>query len=292
MKEHNMKRIVVLLATLLLSFGLTNAANNVQVTAAGNLDGDTLRADVAGKFVVGIENDGALGGISLGFIIDGSATYVMNDAGGFPGISPATSPKFLKGIAGTRWMTAAAVDGSCWDLGGTNVTYDPAATAPVDKQWLVGGAALGAGLGAGPMQDMLEAYYTIDHLASDGDVLELCIDSMKYPPAGDFIFIPGGTPGFTVANGFQQTNCWPVTNPRNFCPAWDTPNPTAMSVNHCAVGQTTLCRRSDHRARDRSGRRPGVLLPRRYHRCRNRFGWSVHRSGFLYAGCGRRGQPG
>jgi len=224
----------------LLSFGLTNAANNVQVTAAGNLDGDTLRADVAGKFVVGIENDGALGGISLGFIIDGSATYVMNDAGGFPGISPATSPKFLVGIPGTRWMTAAAVDGSCWDLGGTNVTYDPAATAPVDKQWLVGGAALGAGLGAGPMQDMLEAYYTIDHLASDGDVLELCIDSMKYPPAGDFIFIPGGTPGFTVANGFQQTNCWPVTNPRNFCPAWDTPNPTAMSVNHCAVGQTTV----------------------------------------------------
>ena len=30
MKEHNMKRIVVLLATLLLSFGLVYGANNIE----------------------------------------------------------------------------------------------------------------------------------------------------------------------------------------------------------------------------------------------------------------------
>jgi hypothetical protein len=246
MKEHNMKRIVVLLATLLLSFGLTNAANLVQITASGNNPAspntDTLRADVEGIFTVGIENDALLGGISLGFIMNGTATWTMvNKVGGFPGISPATSPKFLTGIAGTRWMTANATDGSCWDLGGTNVTFDPAAAAPLNQQWLVGGAALAAGLQPGGMQDMLQAHYMIDHLASNDDVEMLCIDSMKYPPAGDFIFVPGGTPGFSVANpATGETNCWPVTNPRNFCPVISNANPSAMSINHCGVGQMTV----------------------------------------------------
>lgn len=235
-----MKRIVVLLATLLLSFGLTNAANNVQITAGGNMVQDTLRTGKPGTFTVGIENDALLGGISLGFIMNGTATWSMDEAGGFPGISPATSPKFLTGIAGTRWMSGASLDGSCWDLGGTNVTFDPAAAPPLNQQWLVGGAGLSAGLQPGGMQDMLVAHYTIDPLPSDDDVVTLCIDSMFYPPAGDFIFVPGGTPGFTVANATDGSNCWPVNNQKNPCPEWITANPSAMTVNHCAVGQMTV----------------------------------------------------
>jgi hypothetical protein len=230
MKEHNMKRIVVLLATLLLSFGLTNAANIVQVDLMGNLDSDTLRADIQGYWAISLENDALLGGCSFGFITSGTATYSMSTVGGAFVTSPA-GPNFVVGLPGTRWMTANATDGSCWDLGGSQVSFDPG-TYP--GQFLIGGAGLMYGLAAGGLEHMLDAYYVIDHLASNDDVETLCIDSAKYGPAGDFIFVPGGIPEY-IGPG-----CMPVTNPRDFCPAWDTPNPTSMTVNHCAVGQVTV----------------------------------------------------
>jgi len=230
-----MKRIVVLLATLLLSFGLTNAANIVQLDPMGNLDtsGDTVFTNVEGYWQISLENDALLGGMSIGFIVSGTAGYAMVDKGTAAFLtSPATSPRFVQGIAGSRWMTAAATDGSCWDLGGTNVTYDPAGTQP--DQFLIGGAGLMAGLNAGALEPMLKAYYILDPLPGENDVATLCIDSAKYQPAGDFIFVPGGIPAY---NG---PGCMPVINARNFCPVWDTPNPVTDTVNHCDVGAVTV----------------------------------------------------
>ncbi len=224
-----MKRTVVLLATLLLSFGLTNAANIVDL-APTSWTADTIFNDMSGYFTISLENDAALGGMSVGFIItspDG-ATWTFDEAGGFVTIPP--GPKFVKGIPGSRWMSGAHADGSCWDLGGTLVTVPG---TDVDS-FLVGGAALGDGMAAGPLQAMMEVHMTFSGAGID-DPRTVCIDSSKYGPAGDFVFSPGGTPQFN-----QAGKCYVLYRAPNPCPDWDTPNPTSMTVNHCAVGQTTV----------------------------------------------------
>lgn len=223
-----MKRTVVLLATLLLSFGLTNAANQVVVSHTG---GDTAFTGQAGYFIVSIENDALLGGISLGWHIyspDG-ATFTLDEHGGstFAAATPNGSHP-IAGVPGSRWMSAAATDGSCWDLGGSLVN-DLLAPAQV----LVGGAALGGGLAAGGLQAMLEIAVTSGG-AGQGEYKTLCIDSMFYPPAGQFIFDPGGTPASNLPF------CVTVTEQIDPCPTWDGGNPTAMVVNHCNVGQVTV----------------------------------------------------
>ena len=76
-----MKRTVVLLATLLLSFGLTNAANQVLVNTL-LADPDTAFTGEATAFMIEIENDIKLDGISLGWTVyslDG-ATFTIDDA--------------------------------------------------------------------------------------------------------------------------------------------------------------------------------------------------------------------
>jgi hypothetical protein len=226
MKEHNMKRTVVLLATLLLSFGLTNAANLVDV----GMNADTAFSGQQRAFVISIENDALLGGISLGWYIyspDG-ATFTLDNAPGsqFAGATPNGSTPFL-GV-GARWMSGAASDGSCWDLGGTLVN-DQLAPAQI----LVGGAALGGGLAAGPLEPQLELYFTADGAGED-EFLTICIDSLFYPPAGQFIFDPGGTPASNLPA------CFPVTQQKDPCPVWDGGLPTAMVVNHCENGQVTV----------------------------------------------------
>ncbi len=227
-----MKRIVVLLATLLLSFGLTNATNTVDLSPAPipGWGTDTIQNNTPGYFLLSIENDTPLGGSSTGFIITSAdgATWTFDDAGGFTTIPP--GPKFVVGVPGSRWMNGAAADGSCWDLGGTLVTVPG---TDVDS-FLVGGAALGDGMAAGPLQAMLEVHMTFSGAVVDTPVT-VCIDSSKYGPAGGFVFSPGGGPVFN-----QPQKCYVIFQPRNQCPVWDTPNPDTITVNHCAVGQTTV----------------------------------------------------
>jgi hypothetical protein len=179
-----------------------------------------------------LENDAKLGGISLGFYIyspDGATHSLVNVPGGSPfaAATPNGSTPF-DGVAGSRWMSGATADGSCWDLGGTLVNDN---LAPA--QILIGGAALAGGLNSGGLEHMLDLYFTAGGPTDSGDVRTLCIDSMFYPPAGQFIFDPGGTPAFTGG-------CWPVTITFNKCPEWDAGIPTAMTVNHCNVGQVTV----------------------------------------------------
>jgi hypothetical protein len=229
MKEHNMKRTVVLLATLLLSFGLTNAADQVIVGFSG---GDTIRVGQEYAFEISLENDALLGGISLGWYIystDG-ATHVLGDkaASTFAGATPNNTKPFI-GIPGSRWMSAAATDGSCWDLGGSLVNDQLK-----DAQVLIGGAALGGGLAAGPLQHMLDLYFTASGPTSEGDIRSLCIDSLFYPPAGQFIFTPGGTPASNLPI------CWPVHITVDRCPTWDGGIPTSMNNNHCDASQVTV----------------------------------------------------
>jgi len=237
MKEHNMKRLVVLLAVMLLSFGLTNAAN--QVTITHNM-GDTIWQGQAGWFIVSYENDVKLGGVSNGFKITSTdgVTWTYDEAGGFA-ISSGNlaGPKFVKGIAGSRWMAGPGADGSCWDLGGTLIN-----NSLVPAQFLVGGAALGAGLNAGPLQPMLEFHVTAGGMTQGQPPEFLCIDSAFFPPAGSFIFVDAAGP--SIIPGFTG-GCFPTKVQDDPCPVWNQANPTAMTVSHCGPGKSVTLSATD-----------------------------------------------
>jgi len=228
MKEHNMKRLVVLLAVLLLSFGLTNAANRVVVTHSL---GDTIWQGQAGYFIISYENDVKLGGVSNGFEITSTdgVTWTYDEAGGFPiAAGDLGGAKFVKGIAGSRWMSGLSADGSCWDLGGTLIN-----NALLPAQFLIGGAALGGGLNIGPLQPMLEVHVTAGGMAPLDPVQFLCIDSAFYPPAGSFIFVATGSIIPEYIGG-----CFPTIVQGDPCPVWNQANPTSMTVSHCGPAKS------------------------------------------------------
>jgi len=231
-----MRKIVYVTLVLLCFSAFAAATNQVVVTAKSNYSaGDSLVPIVWGQFEIAIENDVELSGISLGFILSGTASFQFMDAGGFTVNPPGED--FVTGILGSRWMNDAAPDGSCWDLSGTQVTFDPDGSQPY--QFLISGVSSGTGLAPGPLQPMFEVNYMIDCWADINIVKELCIDSLLYQPAGDFIFVPGGTPSFYVTNGIN--GCFPVSRrPCCCCPEWDEDNPTSMNVHAGGTGQVTL----------------------------------------------------
>jgi hypothetical protein len=151
MKEHTMKRLIVLLATLLLSFGLISAADQVDVNAyTGSTlitPGDTIWDNGDYAFGVSIANDSTVWGQGHGFEITGDAPLswvTMPD--GFPGTPGAVDMVTL--IAGSR-MTATT-----WDLGGFQANeYDLDGVLP--DIVFFGGAAYNNGLLAGPWREWL-----------------------------------------------------------------------------------------------------------------------------------------
>jgi hypothetical protein len=161
---------------------------------------DTLYIGGEYCFRIWIENYALLGGVSTPYLttVNGDATFSWVAADGFNVVGG--DIRFLTGIPGSRWMSGAAADGSCWDLGGTCVSEGLYGN---NVYFGVGGAALSAGLAQGPLQPMLEAHFRPYGIWSDGVSGAICIDSFR-PPPGDFIFVPGGTPAFSCQG------CWPV----------------------------------------------------------------------------------
>ena len=140
-----MKRIIVLLLIVALSFGYAHAADYVEVDLGGTTD-DTILYGFVYQFTISIENDVQLGGISLPFEIyssDGVSWSLVDVAySQFVPASP-NGGTFVSGVEGSRWMSRAATDGSCWDLGGTLIDDD---LAP--GQLLIGGRRAGYNRGS------------------------------------------------------------------------------------------------------------------------------------------------
>jgi len=194
----------MLLAVLFLAGGMAHAADSLALVVYNATQGEVVNPggviyayDVADnpqsyEIQIEISNDVKLGGASLPFMIsspDGATWTLDNGTTTFAAAIP-NGGTFVSGVAGSRWMTANAVDGSCWDLGGTLVS-DGLAPA----QFLIGGASISGGLVAGPIQHMLTVNFSVGGVTPGGGSKTLVIDSAKYPPAGDFVFQPevGGT---------------------------------------------------------------------------------------------------
>jgi hypothetical protein len=233
MKEHNMKRTVVLLATLLLSFGLIQGqVRNADIDVPTIQD--SLRIGVATTLDVSLENDYVLGGMSLGFEVfspDG-ASWSWDNVGGLGTVTGCVTL-----VTSSRMGT-----GTVFDMTGFLVTeYDVDETGPRDVI-MGGGVAMLQGLPAGPLDHLYSYHFTPDGPSIIAEeATTLCFDSTFVPPSGAFVFVDGGggaaNPVTLWPNGGL---CIPVTGARNFCPEWNAGIPTTMNVSHCGIGNVTL----------------------------------------------------
>ena len=165
-----MKRIVVLLATMLLSFGLISAQNEVDIAVEGMVL-DTLRVGVPATLDVYLANDYVLGGMSLGFQIWGTgATWSWNNVGGVG------ASGFVSLVDGTR-----LAGGDVFDMTGLLITEQDIDEAGRDTL-MAGGVALMLGLPTGPL-DHLYSYNFTPGGGADPDVGRADRPA-AHPPAG------------------------------------------------------------------------------------------------------------
>jgi hypothetical protein len=236
MKEHNMKRTVVLLATLLLSFGLINAQVdygevNLVLGGAGFLN-DTIRIDLETELQIHMLNDTELGGMSLGIETtspDG-ATWTWSTAYSIPNL--------------TNGMVSAGygrmLDGSTFDMTGLLVTQADVDGVSPDVI-MCGGVAMMAGVPIGPLEHQYSYHFTAAVPNPETDVKTMCFDSIFVPPSGAFVFVnKAGGAYAPVALWGDQPMCYPVNKNPNFCPHFDGDDPVAMSVDHCGSGTIAI----------------------------------------------------
>lgn len=222
-----MKRLVALLAIMLLSFGLSYAQS---VT----VDLDTPASqNPSSPLAIGIDltNPSKILGMSLGF-------NVWSPAGGNGPIAWTWRNMGAAGYGTSKAVTIVAGSrldppGTVFDLGGFLVSEYPT------PNWiLVGGAALNGGLPAGPRQHMVDLNISF---SDPGDNLprQLCVDSITLPSGGDWVYtdeVGSGSP--TI--GWQVGGvCFEVLKPANQCPVFGAA-PSAVAVSHCAVGSVTV----------------------------------------------------
>jgi len=225
-----MKRLIVLLATLLLSFGLISAADQIDVNAYEGgttliAPGDTLFDNTDFAFGISIANDSTVWGQGHGWVITGDAPYAWRTLTDGLGAS-----EYLA-LVGTR-LTATT-----WDLGGFQVTEQDVDGVLPDTI-LFGGAAFNNGLLAGPLERMVDLGFHLGTVPDDGTVMTLCIDSTFVPPAGPFVFVnAGGSTYIPECLWGDAPRCWPVAHRFDQCPQFTT-TPTSMTVNHC--GQASV----------------------------------------------------
>jgi hypothetical protein len=218
MKEHNMKRIVVLLATLLLSFGLVNAG---QVDAVFNsLTPDTIRTQGAATTIdVSWTRDFDVFGASIGIEMysPDDATWTWTNVGALNMVNLVTTTVDLN----------AAFDMTKFLVTEQNVDEADADTI------MCGGVAMMVGVPTGG-PDLVYQY----NFVADGDggdpnwVGTLCLDSCFVPPSGAFVFV--NAVGQALPQDFSGELCMPVAQPRNFCPEI-TGTYGPYTVSHCDV---------------------------------------------------------
>ncbi|MCK5126444.1 MAG: T9SS type A sorting domain-containing protein [candidate division Zixibacteria bacterium] len=234
-----MKRLIVLLATLLLSFGLISAANTVDLVGTGSaVKADTIWTGMAVEMQVSVENDIHLGGIGFGFNLN-------NPEGGVTLSYPAQVDGFgyyeaITVNPASRMFPTASV----WDLGNLIVSdtgldmANAGLNGTLPDTVNIGGVALMGGLPVGAMEHMLSLHF-IASGPGVGVFETLCMDSGFIPPAAPFVFIDGG--GSTLAPVVTWGVgglCFVVSTAPNFCPEFS--GATSMNVDHCGSNSVVL----------------------------------------------------
>jgi hypothetical protein len=208
----------MLLAVLLFSFGVSQAADSVavwiyDVTGAVVLDPSTdtiYTADVDGnplsyQIWVGLENTVGLGGMSLGFRIwsDDGAEWQWDAQPDGWGPSGQGS-----GLAAVTVVPGSRLDpiGDAFDLTDLLVT-EKNTDGILDDTLVIGGVSMLQNLEAGAMDPCVAFHFTPAPVGF-GDEKSFCVDSAFVPPAGNWVFADMG--GITFAPGVAPALCFPV----------------------------------------------------------------------------------
>ena len=199
-------KLIMLLAAMLVSCGLVQAADSVGVVVYDKTEGAVVTAGSnvpvghALELQISIASDTAMGGISLGFdfsSVDAGLTTTWDAQTGGHGTSTAVTVvpgSRMDPVSGTIDLFVITEQ----DLDGT-----------LPDSILIGGAAiLGAGLDAGPYEHMYSIHFTPGGVP-EGESKEMCIDSSFVPPAGEFLFVSLPS-GLTWPPGFSGEFCFNV----------------------------------------------------------------------------------
>ena len=230
-----MKRTIVLLATMLLSFGLISAQepNAVDIDIVTPDGTDTLRIGVAAALDIYMANDYILGGLTLGIQVwaDGDAAWSW-EGGHAHGASGYVSSEY--GRMG---------DGSVFDMTGLLITEQDIDGLARDTI-LAGGVALMVGMPTGDLEHQYSYHFIPDGESDPAG--HICFDSAFVPPAGPWAFVDVDGNAAPPINMWQYgSKCWPVAPSRNWCPQFDQGIPTAMMMGHCESECVTISANDD-----------------------------------------------
>jgi hypothetical protein len=210
----------MLLAVLLLSFGVAQAADSVavgiyDVTNAVLLDPSTdtiYTLDVDGnplsyQIWISLENDVGLGAVSLGFrfwSVDGVTWQYDAQVGGWGPAGENTGLSAVTVMAGSRLDPPADV----FDMTELLV-LETDVDGQLDDIMLVGGVGLFDSLAPGPMEAMMAIHFTPGGVAWP-DVKTFCIDSTFVPPAANWLYTDPA--GGTFPPAIAPAICMPVAS--------------------------------------------------------------------------------
>jgi len=223
-----MKRLIVLLATLLLSFGLAFGAGN------GTMDvrvaGDTVNAGTANQFDFWISNDAVCGGFQIPFEVtstDGATWTWSTQAVGWG------TGKYVTNNPAGRIALPTSVNAN-FDLTAGLLINETALPAKI----LIGaGVMFGPGMAAGPLEWEMSAHFLAGDMTVEDGVRHMCINVQSFVGPATFGFSDYG--GLELAMTFLGDGagdgiwCFPVRKAPNFCPV--PAGPAAITGPHCGV---------------------------------------------------------
>ena len=220
-----MKRLIVLLATLLLSFGLVYGANTVQITSSF---GDTIWYNKAGNLAVVLGNDVQAGGfqVPFGLSATGGVTWTYNTQ--------------VTNAWGTNKYITHNPAGRIAAGGGVLANFDmTAGVAVVESGGMVGfGCAANSGPGLAAGGPEAEVYLNLTAVIAVEDVVnQLCVDINGAVGLVSYTFSDYG--GVELPVTFTGSNpagvwCFPTAHLQNQCPSI-TGGQTALTGPHCGV---------------------------------------------------------
>ena len=252
-----MKRTIVLLATLLLSFGLVigdDGLDSVNVAWAPTPGGgETLWAGQLYNLQYWFSNSDILGGFTTGFTMYSGDGASWNWSQGIEKIEMKFDFVCMCLLPDTTMRDVCATDygrmdpyytgpDTVWDMQklGLSFVADPVIDefdGDSPDQWLIGGVANVEPLMlTGPFAQVMDMFVTFDPPAGEGTVQTVCLDTIKIGSAGDFVF--SGASTYKPGAWEVGTKCWPVKVMPNQPPQPDICPGAVTPTDHC--GSSTV----------------------------------------------------
>ena len=244
-----MKRTVVLLATLLLSFGLIGAQTNVEFRGAEQTTWNVLNDEMTDTvwkatptyMEMWVQNAEKWGSFTFTFLAysddDAVVSISYPDMGG-----PGTIGNLISSPGG-GWDPV----GDYWNFMqeyNINNFGNGAGDPDLPDTTSFGGLNSGADNDFMPNASFIPCVqynYTADFSGDEEAIHEICFEQVALGGGVDFIWGFYDGSGSAAPDNFPQTLCMPLKKRGIIPPEFDGPvNPTAMMLNHCDVGQYTF----------------------------------------------------